>query len=211
MAITYVRGYDFDRNTANPWNFGNINATGGNLLVYCIAHYTSDSISSVTFNSQELTRAGYIAGDRGNYLYYMFDPPQGTYAGSITGTAGQYKLLVAGVYAGVDTSAIDAVTTKNQTIDTFNLAVTTVADGCITIMAGWSNAWSGATMSAGTDTTLRVAGFSDEQALFEGTTRVDPAGSDTVSFVMSGYRECSGVLASFAPQVDARRKIMVVT
>ena len=212
MAIAFVRGYDFGRSTSTPWNFGNVNATGGNLLVYAIASYNS-TIHTVRFNSVDLTLAAkQSSSQHWASLWYMFDPDQGTYAGTLTGTAGQYEYLTVGVYSGVDTAGLDAVTSKTQTVSTFNTSITTVADGCITIESTYCNAWGGASMSAGTDSTMRVQGYgAGSNALFEGTTRVDPAGSDTVSVVMSASREQTCVLASFAPQVDARRKIMVVT
>ena len=136
--------------------------------------------SSVTYNGVALTKIADIAHSGYGYvgLWYLVNPPAGTYNIVVSGAGSTYYLCNASSWMDMDQSSpVDVFTSNNGSSSVFTSTITTTVDKDIHVMG---IRFSGASLTNGSNTYMRSnAGGSG--AIADGGKQISPAGSNTLT------------------------------
>lgn len=211
MAIAYDAG----SNKSAGW----YNASGGSitlahtisgsdtmLLVYVVCASQGDYATGVTYAGVAMTKIGYIGRQDvptvvGVSAWYLFAPTTGTnnIVATLGGGAETTSNMQGASYTGVNQVAPEASNTKTEAPGTtaFTLAVTTLTNNAW--IAGHIYASSGATITAGSNTTLR-AGIAYMKAVDSNADQT-PTGSKSFNYTAGSNGYWLGWIISIAPYV----------
>jgi cell fate (sporulation/competence/biofilm development) regulator YmcA (YheA/YmcA/DUF963 family) len=178
-----------------------LTGTTNRLLVVSTFHQTNENISNVTFNGVNMTfiaRNSHESGNRRIEMWYLVNPPVGTYNVVITRATGSEQLAgYAESYSGVaqtntlNASTTNIVTSANQSITT---TLTTTVDNCWACLVARNDTENYASY---TNFTLRSAAgnpiFGDTNAA------QTPAGSKSMTVSVTNTALHISVMAAFAP------------
>lgn len=176
--------------------------SGSNGILFAMPMVdTSDFLTSVTYNSVNLTLINKVKGASNNfhYLLYLANPTTGGNTLQMNNGSVTDLVMVSTSYSGASQTGIpDNSTTHteiNQTVDT---SLTTVADNCWTVLAAQCNT---GTLSAGSGTTIRGnKGVPFSMGMFDSNGIIHPAGNSTLEVTTSaGAAGFGTIMASFAP------------
>jgi hypothetical protein len=171
----------------------------------------NDDISSVTYAGAGMTLVGKTTATlaRFAYLYYLTGPASGANNVVITAGSTHYLIATAASYTGVNaTGQPDASATNLAATTGITGTVTTIADNCWTMAAGFKN-FTGVGISAGAGTTERAEGASFlYNAMYDSNAAKTPAGSSSLVVNSDDGLATMGIIvASFKP-TEARRWIL---
>lgn len=175
--------------------------TGSDLLLWVgiLDDGGSGNITGVTYDSVSMTKIDETqhTGSQFISLWYLINPSTGANDITSTGTSSSSPSIRGSSYTGAQQSGVpdDTATVTAATRTTTTGTVTTVADNAWTLMLGRA----GATMSAGSGTTIRV-GTGAGPMLFDSNAAITPAGSSSLIFTNSSSTT-DAIIVSFAPAV----------
>ena len=179
--------------------------TGNNLILFVVIwgdlSAGADDISSVTYNGIGMTLIGKINVTLGrwNYLYYLAGPSPGSNVVAITAGSTHYLGGESASYTGASQTGIpDSSATNSQTGSssgsTLSTNLTTVANNCWVLTAGYANS----VLSAASGTRVVASAFGNS-GIFDTGAPITPAG--LVVLAISGDDSLSAIVASFAPAI----------
>ena len=207
MAIAYNTHTSASFNaSASNLTYSHTTSGSDRMLFVGVSVRNTRTVTSVTYNGVTMTQAGSTSATAGilNYLFYLINPAAGTNTVSVTQSAVDTITSCSISYTGVkQTSQPDATSSNSSTTTTsYSQSVTSVADNCFSVLYGDAN--SGATLTAGANTTIRnqpeinfTGGF-----LIDSTAAKTPAGTFTLN-VTSASQTFAGCMASFSPAILA--------
>ncbi len=210
--------YDASYKQANPTDLSWSHTVGTGaykiLLVTCAMH-AGDNVTAVTFNGISLTKLIEISGNfRRAQIWYLINPPEGTYTVQLTITGGSYNINGGSTsFFGVDqTNPFRATNSTYGASYTPSLSVTSKAtDVVVDVISAWL--WGSLTPGAGQTAnwtnlsgTMR-GGSSRENGDDPSTTMswVGSAGGGDSNFAMCGasLQEAPGFIGEITlPSVD---------
>ena len=170
------------------------------IQVYYVGNDATSVVSSVTYNGVSMTLISKtnVGGDntQASYLYYLINPSTGSNTLSVSTSTSVTGLQVQGAsYTGVNQSGQPDSYNTGNTSSPLTISTTTVANNCW--LVGTAASSSGATLNAGTGTTLRS--LAGRQVAFDSNGAKSPAGSYSLQCTSS--TPLGGVIASIAPFV----------
>lgn len=174
--------------------------TGSNLALIVGIWNASDGVTSVTYNGVAMTQIAKLlmtGGAAGQYiyLYYLLNPATGTNTVAVTGATGGLDGASTS-FTGVKQSGQPDSFNSSGSASTASLttSTTTVADN--TWLVGW--AYTGATMSAGANTTLRGQPVAGILSMMDSNAAQTPAGSHSLT-VTQAANFAGSIVASISP------------
>ncbi len=207
MAIAFVTAVDGTNNggITSSLTFSHTCGSGSDRLLVVVVwgdlSSNADQISGVTYNGVAMTRVDEInvTDGRWNYLYYLLNPSSGANNVVISSGGTHYIGGLAGDYTGVAQSGQpDATDTdSSQAGSSATASVTTTADNCWLICAGYMNS----ALQAGTGATSRVeAAAFDNGGLFDSNGPITPAGAASLEVESVNPGTAGSIVgAAFAP------------
>lgn len=187
----------------SSWTFSYAVGGGSNFLIASVYSFTSDLISSVTYNGVAMTLAAKVQGTTAintsiwNYLYYLHSPATGAHNLVITGSGPTTLGGMLADYSGVNASGQpDATATNTNTSNSITSSVTTVADNSWAVMSYLSNAFTGSN-TAGTGATLRIS--TALSGIYDSGGPITPAGSYSMTVNATNGGDETTVIGSFKP------------
>lgn len=158
------------------------------LLVYCWVNNGSDTVTSITYNGDNLTKLNTVqsyngAGNRG-YLYYILNPDLGTHNVVLDVVGSDTTACVSSSYTGVDQSEpFDGINydAGSGSYNNFTIGTTTARTG--TWLVSGQNGLDG-NCTAGTDTTMRET---TNPTLGDSNMGLSP-GTNELSYISCGNR-----------------------
>ena len=203
MAIAYdaVSNGEVNPGTSVSWNH---TCTGSDRILFLGIQTNTDSdptdLTAVTYNSVAMTfiaKQSISGTSEYLYLYYLINPASGTNSISITRTTSGAMFGFATSYTGAKQSGQpDASTTNTGTGTSLATSVTTVADNCWTVLTMASSNTNWDSLTGGT---IRYNGAA--RGIGDSNSAITPAGSTSLTVVMSASRTIWTVMASIAPSV----------
>lgn len=169
--------------------------TGSNRLLV-VAIYSS-ALSGLTYNGVAMTKIGHSFFESLE-LWYLLDPDEGTHD-MVATSSGNFAFnpsIYIGSYFGVE-DIDNSVTQEDGGTNSATITLTTVADNCWLIMAGFAD--NGGPVGAGADTVVRATN-NGYGGLLDSNSVKTPAGSDSLNYTGNGHMY--GVMASFSPASD---------
>lgn len=201
MAIAFDTAVDGGTTGSFPATWSHTCSGSNRMLFVFVSYINTGTISGITYNGVALTKIGSqnVGGASGaTDLWYLVNPSSGSNTVSVSGSGSGTNGFASSSYTGVvQASPIDSSITKTQTIATFNITTTTIANNCWTISA----ITAGNNLSAGTGTVIRtIAGGVAASVIVDSNSAITPAGSTSLQ-VTSSSTPHGAVMASFAPIV----------
>jgi hypothetical protein len=176
--------------------------TGSNLILF-VASHSSTTTSGVTYNGAAMTKITQKTLGSGAELslWYLIAPSTGAHNVVATGSGGAPTVSAwSASYTGVqqrsqpDASGVAGPTTSTS----FSQSLTSVADNCWAIWAGFTA--SGSTDTAGSNTVLRVQDIALVGLFLADTGAAKtPAGTDTMNMTASASVTWETIMATFVP------------
>lgn len=176
--------------------------SGSDRILWVYVMINTTATVSVTYNGVSMTSTDVNSGSYSHYqsMWYLVAPDTGANNVTISVTSSSTIRAYASSYTGASqTGQPDAHIVPSEAATTsYARAITTVADNSWVI---WGlGAMSGATLTAGTHTTIRhqpeVTAFGT--ALCDSGSAFTPAGSSTLTVTSASQTFCS-IMASFSP------------
>ena len=200
MAIEYnssaSSGFATTNATSITWSHS-CSGTDRILIVGCLD--SSSSTTSATYNGVSMTKIDelLITGNESIYLFYLLNPPEGTYNCVVSGGSAKRGGMSTS-FTGVKQSSQPNSSNKGVSSSTKSLTIstTTTDDNCWLVGIGYS----GNELLAGTNTTLR--GSSTKYCrMLDTNSQQTPAGSKSMN-ITQGTASFSGmILAAISPSI----------
>jgi hypothetical protein len=172
------------------------------LVVNLIGDTNLDDIASVTYAGNYLTLLGKIQAPSNNkqYLYYLVNPPSGTYNIVVTANNAHFLASQAASWYNVQPgSQPDALITNTApaTSTSVSTTLTTVAPGSLVIQGVWSYGHLAA--GAGANMIITDAATGGAGILISSGSPVSPAGSVSMTTISDGTESTGVIMVSFSP------------
>lgn len=174
------------------------------LIVSCgVINPSGNTITGVTYNGVAMTALLSPIVLQANirmYFFYLLNPASGT--NNVVVTANSSADVIDGAsasYTGVSQSGFPDASGSSgvQTTATITQAVTTIADNCWLVGAGWGNT----AVGAGTGTTERSKTSDNRCGIFDSNGAKTPPGSFSLQVTNSSADNGGLIVASLAPYV----------
>lgn len=185
MAIAYSNSTAYSYNgNHNSTTFSHTCSGNDRILFVCI-QMGGLYVTGVTYNGVTMTNlfnTPFGVTPKGFILYYLMNPPVGTYNVVITLDSFHniYEEDIAISYTGV--KQVESSNIGGSNLPYSSVSITTQKDFCWVLLFMGCN---GGTLSAGTDTTMRqkisASPLSFDCAIFDSNSPVLPAGSKTLN------------------------------
>lgn len=196
MAIAFVSAADLGNNggsTSSLTQAFTVSAGSDRLLVVSLWGSTgTDVITGVTYNGTALTNIHKILGGRWLHMWYLLNPSSGSNNVVISASGNDWIGATVGEWTGVAQSGQPDAAAEDADSDA---SVTTVADNCWAILAGYANN----TIAASTGTTERARSDAfDNGILGDSNGPITPAGAYSMAITGGGGANAV-IVASFSP------------
>lgn len=177
--------------------------SGSSLLVAGFRANSELGAGSATYNGITMTLLASVSGNScgRTHLFYLANPPSGTYNVVFTGTASGDTFGVVASYIGAGPVPNASDTEQGGSAASITTTLTTTAKNCWAVMVASNENTN--EMSAGTNAYKRVASTYNGITLFDTNGVIASAGEFSMTATVSAGKN-DAIMAALAPIINAR-------
>jgi hypothetical protein len=178
----------------------------GATILFVWARADTGAVTGITYNGVAMTQITTVAGGGNYYLFYLVSPASGAHTVAITSTSNVGGFGVSYVGTAIVGIPDTSSTTGPTAATTVSIGLTTTADSDWAIFCAEDR--SGASPTANTNTTLRVANATNSAAIFDSNSNISPPGSFTQIANVTVGSNATAMSAAFQSAAPALAAIL---